>query len=512
MSTQVTINDVEPKTQIIATSGQTVFSTNWTANAASDVVVYARADGVEPDDLTQVVDASDYSVAFVGTDETVEVTFSSGRAEDDIVTIIRNTPADRLNLYTNTNFTASMLNQDIGILTLVDQQAQLYNNQVAPHYNLSATPDLGDSFTGEGGDIYLPVLGANQFWVKNADNTAIEAVTLPSSSILPATLPLVTYESSDYLTNEQNLGALSTGILYQTVASSSATLSVKSTTGSGDVVLSTSPTITTPRIAQINDANGNASLQLNATSNAVNYIRIGNNATGQPVYFAAEGSDTNIGMAFVPKGNGAIGLNTAAPTEPLIIYSGTASQHSTTFAFFDTAASRIVAFPDATGTVALSGAAQDVIFNSVSWSDTTKGIVGTTTNNSAAAGYVGEVISNSATGVSFSHATATNVTSISLTSGDWNVFGGLLAVPPGGQSLSYLACCINTTSATLGNPGTYSNTSGSGSAFNQIGAAPPTARISIASTTTVYLIVQGGFSGSSGSGSTDGFIFARRVR
>ena len=32
MSTQVTINDVIPKTQITATAGQTVFTTNWTAN------------------------------------------------------------------------------------------------------------------------------------------------------------------------------------------------------------------------------------------------------------------------------------------------------------------------------------------------------------------------------------------------------------------------------------------------------------------------------------------------
>lgn len=512
MSTQVTINDVEPKTQIIATSGQTVFSTNWTANAASDVVVYARADGESPDDLTQIIDTSDYSVAFVGADETVEVTFSSGRTLDDIVTIVRNTPADRLNLYTNTNFTASMLNQDIGILTLVDQQAQLYNNQVAPHYNLSATPDLGDDITGEGGDIYLPVLEANQFWVKNADNTAIEAFTLPDNDALPVTLPLITYESSDYLTEEQNLGALSTGVLYQTVASSSATLSVKSTSGSGDVVLNTSPTITTPKIAQINDANGNASLALTATASAVNYIRIGNNATGQPVYLVAEGSDTNIGMAFGPKGNGAIGLNTAAPTQPLIIYNGTSSQHSTSFAFFDTAASRIVTFPDATGTVALSGAAQDVIFNSVSWSDTTKGIVGTTTNNNAASGYVGETISNYAANVAFSHSTGANITSALLTPGDWVVSGCILGEPPGGQTFTYMASGVSTTSATLLAAGYYTNVSSGSTTFNQIAAVAPEIRVSVDVDTTVYLVVQGGFSGASGSGNAYGSILAERIR
>ena len=183
MSTQVTINDVPPKTQITATAGQTVFTTNWTANAASDVVVYARTSAQEPDDLTQEVSSANYTVAFIGGSEIVEVTFLVARSAGDVVTITRDTPADRLNLYTNTNFTPSMLNQDVGILTLVDQQAQLYNEQVAPHYNVSATPDLGDPITGLGGDIYLPVLGANQIWAKNSANTEIAAITLPTGII-----------------------------------------------------------------------------------------------------------------------------------------------------------------------------------------------------------------------------------------------------------------------------------------------------------------------------------------
>lgn len=352
MSTQVTINDVQPKTQITATGGQTVFSTNWTANAASDVVVYARTSTEEPDDLTQEVDSSNYSVSFVGTEETVEVTFSTGRTADDVITITRDTPADRLNLYTNVNFTASMLNQDIGILTLVDQQAQLYNDQIAPHYNVSATVDLGDTNTGDGGDIYLPILEANQFWVKNSSNTKIEAVTLPSGDSLPVTLPLFTYTSSDYLSQEQNLGALSTGVLYQTVASGSSTVSVLNTTGSDDAVLSTSPTITSPRIvSQINDTNGNPIIGLGVTSSAVNYLTITNQATGTPPFLSASGTDTNISINLAPKGTGLINIITEAATNPLTIVSGTSNQHVTTFNFSNTSASQSVTFPDESGTV-----------------------------------------------------------------------------------------------------------------------------------------------------------------
>lgn len=251
MSTQTTINDVPPKTQITATGSQFVFTTNWTANVASDVLVYLRGPNEEPDDYLQLVNSVLYSVNFVGAQQTVEVTFITAPDAGDIVTITRNTPADRLNLYTNTNFTASMLNQDIGILTLVDQQAQLYNDQIAPHYNVSATIDLGDQISGLGGDIYLPVLGANQFWFKNANNTEIRAADLPTGGgQLPVTLPLVTYTATPFLTNEANLGALPTGFLFGTVAGGVSTLSSVSYTGSGNVVREAGPTISDPDLIE----------------------------------------------------------------------------------------------------------------------------------------------------------------------------------------------------------------------------------------------------------------------
>lgn len=221
MSTQTTINDVPPRTQITATGGQTVFTTNWTANAASDVVVYSRTSIQEADDQTQEVSPNDYSVAFIGGSEIVEVTFLVGRQAGDIITISRDTPADRLNLYTNTNFTPSMLNQDVGILTLVDQQAQLYDTQLAPHYNVSCTfTDTNDLAI----DNILPILDAKQFWVKNYTNTAIVAATLDNSN-LPAAGPFVTWTADASLANAQDLGQLNSGILNQTVVNDVSTIS-----------------------------------------------------------------------------------------------------------------------------------------------------------------------------------------------------------------------------------------------------------------------------------------------
>lgn len=221
-ATSQVINDVLPRTQATAATDQTVFNANWTANDSTDIVVYARTSDEDADDATQLVSSDDYVVTFIGSLQTVRVTFNDERTDGDIITITRATPASRTNLYTNTNFTPSMLNQDFGILTLVDQQAQLYDEDLAPRYNVSCTfTDTTDLTI----DNILPILDANQFWVKNSGNTAITVGTLDSSS-LPTAGPFVTYTADDSLTSIQDLGLLGDGILSQTVTDSSATISI----------------------------------------------------------------------------------------------------------------------------------------------------------------------------------------------------------------------------------------------------------------------------------------------
>ena len=171
--TQIIINDVLPYTQIVASGGQTIFSAmSWTANAASDVIVYYTPSGDAPNDFTQQLATNLYTVQFIGGNRIVQVTLVNPASLGDQITITRQTPASFLNLYTNTNFVPSMLNNDFGILTLVDQQAQLANEIIAPHYNYSALINND----APGADTILPILGPNQFWVKNSNGTAIIAV------------------------------------------------------------------------------------------------------------------------------------------------------------------------------------------------------------------------------------------------------------------------------------------------------------------------------------------------
>lgn len=211
--TSVIINDILPREQFTATAGQTVFNTLYTADDETDIDVYARADGVAPDDESQLVDPSLYNVTFIGSTETVRVTFLSGRALGDIITIVRNTPSTRDNLYTNTNFVPEMLNQDFGILTLVDQQAQLYDELVAPHYNVSAPIDTPV-------DVILPILEENQIWAMAPSRTGIIAYDVPAGGgVAPKESKYLIQTADTELPNAQVMGSLATGFVYNTTSS-----------------------------------------------------------------------------------------------------------------------------------------------------------------------------------------------------------------------------------------------------------------------------------------------------
>lgn len=216
--TSVIIDDTLPYTQSIATAAQTVFDTDWTVDAITDVVVYARATGVAANDVTQVVSSINYTVTLVGVQQTVRVTFLVGRTADDVITMTRNTPADRDNIYSNTNFTPSMLNGDFGRQVLMIQQNDLYNTQLTPRYNTSATIEPVV-------DTILPILLAEQSWRKNAGNTAFEGfVALGQPEIDPITFIVKT--ADPLVPAAQSLGALTTGILLNTVVGAEGTLSI----------------------------------------------------------------------------------------------------------------------------------------------------------------------------------------------------------------------------------------------------------------------------------------------
>jgi hypothetical protein len=224
-------------------------------------------------------------------------------------------------------------------------------------------------------------------------------------------------------------------------------------TGSGGIVLATSPAITTPWITTaINDSNGNAILNLNGGGGTiVNAWAISNATTGNNPTILASGTDTNVAAVIQGKGN--------------------------------------------------AGA----------W------IQGRSTNSNASAGYVGEYVSSTlAVGskVSLTTATPANVTSISLTAGDWDVSWCLLFETAATTSVTIIRGGANLTTATVG-----SSTINASQFHMQWGAFVPgvttfqqngaVCRQSLAATTTIYLNAQSTFTVSNMF--VYGWISARRV-
>lgn len=233
-------------------------------------------------------------------------------------------------------------------------------------------------------------------------------------------------------------------------------------TGSGMFVGSTSGTLTTPKIAQINDSNGNAILDFQTVSSAVNNINVVNNATGQDPGFTALGSDTNINIALLPKGSGSVKMIGPA------------------------------------------------IATSISFTSTT-GIIGTTTNNNAAAGSVGEAIFGqvlAASAITLTSTVLANLITLSLTSGDWDIYGNAFFFNAG--TLSAVVASISLSSATNPDQSLIGAINPFTALMTNTGLTAPTQRISLATTTNVYLVVDAVFA--TGSTTCCGTMLARRAR
>jgi hypothetical protein len=140
----------------------------------------------------------------------------------------------------------------------------------------------------------------------------------------------------------------------------------------------------------------------------------------------------------------------------------------------------------------------------------TKVIVGTTTNDSATAGYVGEYVDSYVSSVTVAlAATVTNVTSISLTAGDWDV-SALIYSASGGAN-TYGTFGISQTSATFaGSSGKDYTFMSCFPAVNVVTGCIPCLRVSLASTTTIYFVANMGIAQITTG--VNAHLSARRVR
>ncbi len=186
------------------------------------------------------------------------------------------------------------------------------------------------------------------------------------------------------------------------------------------------------------------------------------------------------------------------------------------------AGSSIVTLPAGTTNFSATGGASQVVKQDTAGGAftvgtvITSGLTCTATNDNAAAGKIGEyVVSNIvvASGVALTTATPLNVTSISLTAGDWDARGTVAFSPAAGTLIVDMKGGINTVTNTLPTlSGTAPLVDIPLSPSAGIGATIPVGvgRLSLGATTTVYLVAQSTFTVSTCK--AYGFISARRVR
>lgn len=145
----------------------------------------------------------------------------------------------------------------------------------------------------------------------------------------------------------------------------------------------------------------------------------------------------------------------------------------------------------------------------------TQGLVGTATNDEPPAGCVGEVVSSFLASQNITPtASWTNITSISLTAGDWDV-SGMVDFAMNGSTMTVCLMAVSVDGGTGSNPSDYVlGDTGMGcitpTNVCDTSASVPLWRVKLATTTTLYLKARCSFS--AGTPTASGRITARRRR
>jgi len=292
-------------------------------------------------------------------------------------------------------------------------------------------------------------------------------------------------------------------------------------TGSGSNVLATSPTLVTPVLGAATGTSLNlAGLTVSsavATDGSKNLVSVTNTGSGNNVLATSPtlvtpilGTPTSgtLTNCTLPVG-GITGLGTGVGT-----FLATPSSANLISAVTDETGSGSLVF--ATSPTLVTPTLGSATATQITFNPTTGGIVGTPTNNSAGAGFVGEyiesiLVSGSATGLTTG--TDKTVTSISLTAGDWDVDCNLVYIPNAATSISRYSVALSLTTNTFDSTaGRFSQTVIPATvlgAFN-LSIPVPAYRFSLSGTTSIFMVANAAFTVNTLA--AWGIIRARRIR
>lgn len=285
---------------------------------------------------------------------------------------------------------------------------------------------------------------------------------------------------------------------------------VNANTGTGAVVRSSlptlsSPSMSTPTITGHPSIEGVTSTGATGTGNFVF-------STSPTLVTPALGTPTSVTLTSatgLPISTGVSGLAAGIAT-----YLGAPSSANLRASMTDETGTGLVVFSTTPTLVTpVLGAATATTINGATVSPGHHS--GEPSSGNALAGEIGEFVTAVTTTTGITTGTQTNITSISLTAGDWDVYGEISYSPAATTSFTDMYASISLTSATLDqttfNYARYSVASAGvvTAGLNNVVRAGPR-RVSIASTTTVFLVGFTDFTVSTMS--TIGGLRARRVR
>jgi hypothetical protein len=194
----------------------------------------------------------------------------------------------------------------------------------------------------------------------------------------------------------------------------------------------TNKTLTSPKINEILDANGNEVLGLLSTASATDYLAIKNGiGVGVPLHISSEGSSANIGLHIQPKGTGLVTISDGTDFNKGIRFRSSGSAASAiTLLDAVSSAGHVVTLPDATTTLVGRGTTDTLTNKSISGTTNTLTDIGnasltnstitingnsTALGGSVSVGTVTSVAATAGTGISVSGSPITGSGTLTIT-------------------------------------------------------------------------------------------------
>jgi len=294
----------------------------------------AGRDGVPGRDGVDGSDGTGVASARIDFDGSLVITLDDGR-EINVGEVVPFDVAERIKVITNGGGTSQSV-----LDTLTSLQSQItalsgFVNYKGTWNASTNTPTLVSS-VGTKGDYYVvSVTGSTNL-------NGITTWTQGDWAIFNGTA-WEKVDNTDLVTSVN--GYTGVVVLTQTDISGTASLTTTQTI--------TNKTLTSPKINEILDANGNEILGLSTTASSTDFLTVKNGiGVGVPLHIYADGSSSNIGLHIQPKGTGLVTISDGADFDKGIRFRSVSSAASAiTLIDAVSSAGRVVTLPDATTTL-----------------------------------------------------------------------------------------------------------------------------------------------------------------